>query len=291
MKQLFALALFVPFTLNAQVVTSVQNGFWTAPTTWSCNCVPTAANTVLVEHSVELSGNTVFDHPQLNVSTGGEIHMAFPADVTFAGGIVVMEGHMLLIGEIDNAGALITVSGFFEAIGQFNNDGDLFMDQGLMQVEGDLSNFDSIDGDGAICVYDTTDISGSITGTVDICDGTPTTATPPIVDVNTGSIAGTVTYCQSGQCAWSGSVGEGAGAAPMLVPVPSDGPVAVIGLPAGDQAIVVRDAIGRAILTLRSNGSRRVDIPCLPPGAFTVEVVSNSARTVLRGLVSAAPSQ
>jgi hypothetical protein len=235
---------------------------------------------VVVLHSIELPGNTVFDHPELTVAASGEIHMGFPATVTFDGGTVIVDGHMLLIGEIILSGAAITIGGYFEAIGQFTNGGGIGMDAGVLQVEGDLTNLGAIDGTGSICVYDTIDNAGTIAGTVDICDATPTTSTAPIVDCNTGTIAGTVTYCSNSVCgfagvrdAWSHNVG--------VYPDPSSGPVTIRGLAGIRGGLTLRDATGRTMAQWRLDGlTGRLDIDAPCTGLFTVEVTTAAGSKV-----------
>jgi hypothetical protein len=88
----------------------------------------------------------------------------------------------------------------FEMTGTLVNNGQVVMDGGSMIIEGDLLNNQSIGGNGGICVYLSTNNVGSIGGTVDICDFSPTTTAPPILDMNSGTVAGTVTYCTNSVC-------------------------------------------------------------------------------------------
>ncbi len=57
---------------KAEVVSSIQNGFWQSPTTWSSNAVPQATDTILVDHYVQII-DTIFIDPtgQLTIDSCG----------------------------------------------------------------------------------------------------------------------------------------------------------------------------------------------------------------------------
>lgn len=265
------LLLFAPSLIRAQVIATVQNGPWTNPSTWDCNCVPAPGDSLVITHSVEITGDLTFSFPQVQVTTTGELTMSFPATVIL-GGTFIIEGHVLLMGWISNAGGSIDVSGSFELIGVFSTDGDIVMDGGTMQVEGDLINYMSISGDGSICVYDSTNNQGTITGTVDICDATPTTSTAPIVDLNSGTIAGTVTYCTNSACAFAG-VEEAWADAVTAYPNPAGRTMTVSGLGGIKGLLLVRDATGRAVHELRLTGLEGgVQITAPAAGIFSLEI-------------------
>ncbi len=65
----------------------------------------------------------------------------------------------------------------------FTNDGNVF-------VEGDWYNGNQINGSGKFCVSNNTWNTGTMTGTLDFCDQTGGN-----IDLNTGTIAATITYC------------------------------------------------------------------------------------------------
>lgn len=66
-----AFVLFIQF-IQAEVVISIQNGFWQSPTTWSGNAVPQATDTILVDHYVQII-DTVYIDPngQLTIDSCG----------------------------------------------------------------------------------------------------------------------------------------------------------------------------------------------------------------------------
>jgi hypothetical protein len=217
--------LLLSATSVGQVVNTVQNGVWTDPATWSCGCVPGSIQSLVIMHDVQVMGGLTMDQPQVQVTSTGSINMSFP-DQVLINTSFMLEGHVFFQGMVTIQG-LIDVSGMFEMTGTLVNNGQVVMDGGSMIIEGDLLNNQSIGGDGGICVYLSTNNAGSIIGTVDICDFSPTTTIPPLLDVNSGTVAGTVTYCTNSTCSPVG-LGE----------VVLRQEISVIQNPAADHAVV-----------------------------------------------------
>ncbi|MFZ1686698.1 MAG: hypothetical protein WAU70_04715 [Flavobacteriales bacterium] len=208
MRPRYALPFLLLTTFaNAQVVTTVQDGPWTSPSTWSCGCVPAAPSSLVIMHNVGVFGSLLLDEPQVQVASSGSITMSFP-DMVLISTAFSVQGHVFFQGTVTMAG-LADVSGLFEVTGTLVNNGLLMLSGGSMIIEGDLLNNQQIDGNGSICVYLFTNNAGAINGAVDICDFSPTTPIPPIVDTNTGTVANTVTFCTNSVCAFSG-LGYGA---------------------------------------------------------------------------------
>ena len=67
----------------------------------------------------------------------------------------------------------------------------IFTNNGSINAGNDWQNRSQINGSGKFCVAHNTNNSGSITGTLDFCD-----QTGGAFDLNTGSVAGSITYCQ-----------------------------------------------------------------------------------------------
>lgn len=263
---------------SAQTVNTVQNGDWFAASTWSCNCIPAASSSPVIMHSVTLNSDLFFSFPQTQVTSTGEITTPFPVNVMF-GGVFIMEGHVFIAGTVSNAGGTLDIVGFFEVAGNFSNNGDLVMDGGVLQVEGNFINLASVDGTGSICVIDSTTNEGDISGTVDICDASPTVFTAPFIDENTGTIAGTVTYCSNSACATG--IMDGSLARISLGPNPANDRVQLHGLLAGSTYLII-DATGRTC-TLGSASSDRteVDVTALASGAYRVQVrTADGSRTL-----------
>ncbi|MEO8068194.1 MAG: hypothetical protein ABI599_10930 [Flavobacteriales bacterium] len=203
MRSYYALPfLLLATSAKAQIVTTVQDGPWTSPSTWSCGCVPAAPSSLVIMHNVGVFGSLVLDEPQVQVASTGSINMSFP-DMVLISTAFIMQGHVFFQGTVTMAG-LVDVSGLFEVTGMLVNNGQLTLSGGSMIIEGDLLNNQQISGNGSICVYLFTNNVGAINGAVDICDFSPTTTTPPILDANTGTVAGTVTYCTNSACGLSG---------------------------------------------------------------------------------------
>lgn len=270
-----ALIVILINTTSAQTVNTVQNGDWNSPSTWSCNCVPAAGNSLVILHSVTLTNDLVFAFPQTQVTSTGEITTPFPVNVIL-GGVFIMEGHVFIAGTVNNAGGTLDIVGFFEVAGNFSSDGDLIMDGGILQVEGNFTNYLAVSGEGSICVVDITSNQGTITGTVDICDATPTTTTAPIVDDNSGTIAPTVTYCSNSAC-MTGI--DDAVLARLTVQQDVAGERLIVSqIPAGSTLAII-DASGRTCI-IRSGSADRMVIDSSPLAGGLYHVVVRSAGAV-----------
>ena len=224
-------------------------------------------------HSVQMLGDLNMGFPQVQVTSAGEIVTTFPVNVINDGNFI-MEGHVFFQGTFINL-ALVDITGFFEIAGVFHTDGDLVMDGGVLQVEGNFTNMAAVSGTGSICVYDITANEGTISGTVDICDFTPTTTTAPIVDANSGTIAPTVTYCTNSACA-TGIAGSALMLVSMLAEAGGDG-VVLNGLPIGAVVTVV-DALGHICKEQRTSTARmELDATSFAGGVYRLMVRSDDA--------------
>jgi len=66
----------------------------------------------------------------------------------------------------------------------------VFTNNGKVTVDNNWRNTDQINGSGKFCIQNLTSNEGAMTGTFDFCD-----LTGGSIDLNTGSVAGTITYC------------------------------------------------------------------------------------------------
>ncbi|GAB4285937.1 MAG: hypothetical protein Kow0068_11460 [Marinilabiliales bacterium] len=135
----------------------------------------------------------------------------YNADTTFNNGLLTFYDHT-------NAGYL---ENYYIAVGyhDFTNAGD-YENYGLLSVDNDFMNADSVNFDafffndsavyagnnflnvdtiygtidGHFCVVNNSANSGYFYGEFDFCDQTPP-STPPYIDINTGYIDSTITYC------------------------------------------------------------------------------------------------
>lgn len=272
-------ALFVACAISGQTVISVQSGLWHAPSTWDCACVPDFSQSVIVMHSVEIGSPLLMGHQQVQVTAAGEITMTFPASISF-NTVLINEGHVLVMGEILNSG-LFNNAGFVEFIGTVLNDGSIISDAGsLMQIEGDFVNQDLVQGEGAICVTDLTENSGSISGTLDFCDWTPTVSSPPFIDQNTGAVENGITFCQNSPCAtgFPDPFGENL----VLSPAIAHDLAVLNGVPVGAY-VALFDAAGRLAMPRRRSIADRWELPLsgLPSGSYRLVVHASAGQRVL----------
>lgn len=107
-------------------------------------------------------------------------------------------GSITNTGNLDNqAGALIDLSISFLNVDTVNANALLTIN-GVFNIGDSYYNFNGVTGtSGSITVQDTSYNSGAMTGSYDFCDATPP-ATSPYIDINTGTVDPTITYCMVG---------------------------------------------------------------------------------------------
>jgi hypothetical protein len=168
MKKIIFISLLVcPLISFAFTTTAISSGSWSSPSTWSGATPPAAGDEAVIP-----SGFSVI----VDISTP-------------------------LILRLINNGTLIIANNSFSILNiseNLYNNNNIF-NEGKVFVHGSLFNIDTIEGVGAFCVWDTTSNTQYIGGTVDFCDITPPPF-PPYVDINSGTVSGTVTFCQAGLC-------------------------------------------------------------------------------------------
>lgn len=147
-------------------------------------------------------------------------------------------------------------------------------------VDGDLYNAGIMAGDGHICVSDITSNIGSIQGMLDVCDGSPTASSPPFIDQNTGTVDTSVTFCESSPCATV--VPEVFAAEAVVLPAPGMERVILAGLPM-DAVVIVLDAAGRHLISVRTAGGGRMELPVaeIADGIYRVVLIGKAGRRVL----------
>ena len=86
MKQLLFLAFFAVTIFSSKINlgvtrTTVQNGNWTTPATWNCNCVPSPnddaiiSKVITVNSEVSIHNYSLQSGGTINFQTGGKIKM------------------------------------------------------------------------------------------------------------------------------------------------------------------------------------------------------------------------
>ncbi|TND07165.1 MAG: hypothetical protein FD123_3310 [Bacteroidetes bacterium] len=220
MKKLYALIsilIFSSASFAQTTYTSVANGDWFNPATWSPALVPgPGAQNITVNTQVTFSqqlvvatGNFTINAGASLVNPGGQDSLVFGNDVFrnyghiscgFFGGedndSTVNYGSINITYDFVQSGLTINRSTGAICVGQQFAVGQDLVNDGSIQCT-NLTNGDNITGNGGqFCISNWFINSGSISGTLDFCDATPNTPW----DVNAGTITGTITYCAAGPC-------------------------------------------------------------------------------------------
>jgi hypothetical protein len=167
------------------------------------------------------------------------------------------------LGSIDNQAAGYLVIG-----NSFLNDDivahdAVFGNDGRVDVADSWYNMDTVKGSGFYTVQDTSFNSGFFKGTFDFCDFTPP-PTAPFVDINTGSIAGGITWCFN-------SVEQlSAKDLIRLFPNPATDIINFCSSHAGEMTVTVYNASG--LIVLRENAENTIRVSALPCGLYTVRL-------------------
>lgn len=282
MKKLLFCFFLLPVLAVAQgTTTSVQDGDWDDPATWDCNCVPEVDNAVVI-HDVRIDGNT-FLMQRVHVTPVGSLVMDQYFSVVIMD-TVLNDGLMDLVGDIDVDWALLNNSTILIE-GVMHNDGVIVMGgpDALIALD-NIGNYDLIEGQGRICVAGFTENTGTIQGQIDFCDLTPTVTSPPIIDVNSGSVAGSVIFCAVGACnpqrvSESGSPGVRIGPNPASDRLAIDLPVMA--------SITLRDAKGGIVLSRNAMaaGQSTMEASEIPAGVYSITLEAATLRAVLRVVI------
>lgn len=151
-------------------------------------------------------------------------------------------------------------------------------------TEGDLLVSGLLDGGGRICVAELTTNDGTIAGTLDICDLSPTAMDWPFLDVNNGSVDNTVTFCEAISCSVSVPEAPAAGK-PELFPIPAGGHVNLKGGQPGDR-LVISDALGKVLLAITIvDPSSPIPLDGVPGGYYVVSLSRMGTRMTTRLIV------
>jgi hypothetical protein len=215
---LFAsICLLASNMLLAQVPvrTSIANGNWNNPATWSPAGVPQLGDdTIIVNTDVTFGQLIAHGNSLFQVNTGASLIGTGNDSIVFGGDKMINNGYIsttfMGVGANDSAvnrGVLVVTTEFSMSslfvnvtsgqicIGQSCITSDQFINNGSLSCN-DFFNSAAFSGSGRVCVANIYVNSVSISGTLDICDATPNTQ----FDINAGTIAGTVTNCQAGPC-------------------------------------------------------------------------------------------
>ena len=268
-------------TLHGQVITSVQDGAWSDPATWDCNCVPPVPAEMVVMHNVNLSGGLNFS-PSLTVLASGQLQQISP-------GYIYSQGPLIVAGTLSSPGYLapgcpVILSGSILAESLYLG-GGMQMMGGFVQVSGNFTQAAgaTVDGDGQICVGDSSNIQGPLTGTIDLCDLTPTTTVPPFVDGGASFVGLNITFCQGSICAMD--VNDLSARLELnAYPVPATSELTLTGAFNGNVDLRMLDVLGstKAVRWEQRDGRLTLQLDGLAPGVYVAEVRSEGRRAVLR---------
>lgn len=257
------LLALVPMACAAQTFHSVQDGIWNDPLTWDCACIP-SINSVVIEHQVTITTNIILFMDTVHVTSAGMLLMDAPHSVAMTE-TVINDATLQLVGDIDVDGELID-NGIIQIDGDFHCDNLLLMGgPGTVFTCTNMANDGTVDGVGRICVAEATWNAGTIQGQVDFCDATPTTSTPPIIDLNTGTVGPGVTFCITGSC--TEGMAEPTSRSLHFQPNPAHRWVRLAGVPHGAR-VMAHDATGRGWPVTRTDDL--LDLSRLAPGVHMV---------------------
>lgn len=152
----------------------------------------------------------------------------------------------------------------------FTNDGDIYC-YSWVHGEGTAS------GDGAICIEDCFVNSANIEGGLDICDQTDS-----LCDLDVGSIAGTVTFCENTPCGWTVGIPE-VMVDISIYPNPTTGKITFDGID-GATPVKVLNLVGGVVLeTIVDPTHATIDLSGMKPGIYLVQIGDTTRRIQLTG--------
>ena len=147
----------------------------------------------------------------------------------------------------------------------------VFTNDGLTMVNNDWRNTDQVEGSGRFCIQNNTSNSGEMSGTFDFCDQTGGS-----IDANTGTIAGTITYCNS-SCT-TGWNENSSGPLITVYPNPSSGAfsISINNFPANLQ-VEMFNVFGERILSKQADSEKiEIDLSKQDSGIYFYRIQSDS---------------
>lgn len=166
---LLALASFLLFVNgNAQTATSIANGNWMNPFTWSCTCVPLPGYSVTINHNVMLDTSFYIPSGGITITSGASLAgNNATRDIMVNGGSLTNNGTLTVrylwtqTGNFANSGT-VNLTSFLNNV-NFTNNGtfqnlDSMYTTGIVVNNGSFLNIDSITNAGTftnngICTY------------------------------------------------------------------------------------------------------------------------------------------
>lgn len=216
-------------------------------------------------------------------------------------GTITHQGPMFQQGSSVNTGLLelqgdLTVMSGFEQAGRLNMQGLLQVngtctiapDTALVDLVGDLLVNGTLTGSGVLCVTNNTANFGLISGTLDLCDITRTDSLPPYLDVNEGTVAGTVIFCDNPYCSPQGAGIRDRALRTLVVAYPNPAHDVVRIAPLEDartvSAVLLHDALGRwkPVHWQWENAGIRITLDASPSGPGMFVLVDSQGNVIAR---------
>ncbi|MCB0794878.1 MAG: hypothetical protein KDB88_09085 [Flavobacteriales bacterium] len=216
------------------------------------------------------------------------------------------EGSIEWMGTWDNLGGCylsgsvvidgpMTVGNGVELVGSLEVNGELLVqttldldaDTAYAEVNGDLTVLGTLQGSGVLCVSDTTNNLGTITGTLDVCDITRTATMAPFLDLNAGTVGPDVVFCDNPFCA-PNTVPEEEVSALHIAPNVGPGPFRIgLMVPSGSVELEIMDALGRSVQRSVIRGERALtwDASGVDPGRYLVFTRNADGTLIASGAV------
>jgi hypothetical protein len=236
---------------------------------------------MVVMHHVQLAGGLTFS-PSLTILPTGHLEQVAP-------GFIYSQAPMTVAGTLSGQGFLgpgcpIILSGSIFA-GSLYLGGGMQLMGGLVWVTGNFTQAagTTVDGDGQICVGDSSNIQGPLTGTIDLCDLTPTTTVPPFVDGGANFVGPGITFCQASFCEL-GVSDRATDLSLTAFPIPATSEVTLTGVLEGQLDLRVMNALGAATAVQWARRGDRIvmQVDGLAMGLYLVEVRSAGRSGVVR---------
>lgn len=233
----------------------------------------------------------------LNTGMFGTSGQIVADSVGNTGTFIATGGHMT-ISTFGNSGTFaMATEGYIEVLNNWYNAGDytignnvnLFVDgnaytgdtlggsatltvDGSMSVTGDFGSSDDVDGDGWICMGGYSANAGNWSGTFDFCD-----ATGGAIDLNVGTVGGSITFCTNGCNLGTEEHGEDV---ITLYPNPASGKLFIESSEAFETAEFYSLA-GEKVLSAAVNG-KTIALDGLKAGIYFVNLIGETTAAPIR---------
>lgn len=213
---LLLLCAFCCFTNYSYALTrtSIANGNWNNPAIWSPAGVPQITDDIIIINSnVNFSQNIVHGTIEFRINQGASLVSTGQDTLTLGCATAIINGYLqcavinsstsdstvnsgtIVAGEFVQGGTLVNNAGgaMCISLGLFTS--DVFVNNGSVNTASWVNSAQT-SGAGKYCIALSFVNSGDITGSGDVCDATPGGAN----DIDVGTIAQTITICQTGPC-------------------------------------------------------------------------------------------